>query len=127
MKKYSRGYVWWRRGGTACIPNKQSSSHKGFSFHDVEYVSRVMHMNDSLRKKPKVLNNLKYYREKLGVTQQEMELHCNLSKGSWSDYEIGRNEPKIKLAQRFASELNRIAIKKNIDLKNLTTDDLYPP
>lgn len=93
----------------------------------MEYIPKVMHMDSSLRKKPKVLNTLKYYREKLGVTQQEMELHCSLSKGSWSDYEIGRNEPKIKLAQRFASELNRIAIRKNIDLKNLTTDDLYPP
>lgn len=93
----------------------------------MEYISLVMHMNDSSEKKLKVRNNLKYYREKLGVTQKEMEWRCGISKGSWSDYELGRNEPKILLAQRFATEFNRITQEKSITLKDLSTDDLYPP
>ncbi|GAB6171971.1 hypothetical protein JCM15765_14490 [Paradesulfitobacterium aromaticivorans] len=85
-------------------------------------------MNDSLGKKPRVVNNLKYYREKLGVKQYELEWRCELSKGSWTDYESGKNEPKIRLAQRIVYELNRIAREKGIEIdRPITTDDIYPP
>lgn len=85
-------------------------------------------MNNSFSKKPKVVNNLKYYREKIGLKQQEMELRCELSKGSFTDYETGKNEPKIRLAQRFAYELNEAAKEKEVNLgRPITTDDLYPP
>lgn len=87
-----------------------------------------MSMDKGSDKKPKVINMLKYYREKIGATQQEMEWRCELSKGSFTDYEAGKNEPKIRLAQRLAYELNKAAKEKAIDLERLvTTDDLYPP
>ena len=79
-------------------------------------------------KKQRVLNNLKLYREQIGIKQQEMEWRCELSKGSFTDYEAGKNEPKIRLAQRLAYELNKAAKEKDINLgRSITTDDLYPP
>lgn len=86
----------------------------------------MMHMDNTSSRKPKVVNTLKHYREKLKVTQQEMEWRTGLSKNNWHHYEAGR-EPGIKLAQKFAKTLNQIAEEKGIELKNLTTDDLYPP
>ena len=57
-------------------------------------------------KKPKVINMLKYYREKLGVTGKEMEWRTNIGAKHWPHYEAGR-EPKVKLAQRFARVLKK--------------------
>jgi len=79
--------------------------------------------NDS--KKPKIINTLKYYREKLGVTGQEMEWRTGIGVRQWPHYEAGR-EPKIKLAQKFAKIYNELALEKGKDLKHLTADDLYP-
>jgi len=95
----------------------------------VEYLFWVMNMDKgSGNKKPKVVNNLKHYREMIGIKQQEMEWRCELSKGSFTDYEAGKNEPKIRLAQRLAYELNKAAKEKETNLERLiTTDDLYPP
>ena len=76
-------------------------------------------------KKPQVINTLKYYREKLGVTGQEMEWRTGIGVRQWPHYEAGR-EPKIKLAQKFAKIYNEIALEKGKDLKRLTVDDLYP-
>ena len=84
-----------------------------------------MHMDNGLVKKPKVINTLKYYREKLGVTGQEMEWRTGVGTRQWPHYEAGR-EPKVKLAQKFARTFNEIAQEKCIDLKPLTVDDLYP-
>ncbi|WP_206809561.1 helix-turn-helix transcriptional regulator [Paradesulfitobacterium ferrireducens] len=91
----------------------------------MEYISWVMRMNGSSGKKPRVHNNLKYYREKLGVTQQEMEWRCDVERNQWSRYEAGEREPKIALAHRFAKVYNDIARRKGIDLQ-LTINDLYP-
>lgn len=92
----------------------------------MEYPSWVMRMNDSLRRKPKVPNNLKYYREKIGVTGQEMEWRTGITKRHWPYYESGIYEPKVSLAQRMAIAFNEIVEEKGIDLKMLTVDDLYP-
>ncbi|MDI6880734.1 MAG: helix-turn-helix transcriptional regulator [Desulfitobacteriaceae bacterium] len=70
-------------------------------------------------------NSLKYYREKLGVTQQEMEWRCDVGRNQWSRYEAGEREPKIALAHRFVKVYNDIAKKKGIDLQ-FTINDLYP-
>lgn len=86
----------------------------------------MMHMNNSLSQKPRVPNNLKYYREKIGVTQQEMEWRTGISKNHWSKYESGNPEPRVTLAQKFAKIFNQIAQEKSIDMKRLTVDDLYP-
>lgn len=85
-----------------------------------------MRMNDNSGKKPRVHNNLKYYREKIGVTQKELEWRTGIAPKNWAHYEAGR-EPKVKLAQTFAKVLSEIAKEKQIDLKQLTVDDLYPP
>ncbi|HWQ42876.1 MAG TPA: helix-turn-helix transcriptional regulator, partial [Desulfosporosinus sp.] len=88
----------------------------------------VKNMDKSSDKKLKTINTLRYYREMIGVTQKEMEWRCELSKGSFTDYEAGKNEPKIRLAQRLAYELNKAAKEKEISLERMiTTDDLYPP
>ena len=84
-----------------------------------------MNMDNDSGKKPPVVNTLKYYREKLGVTQQEMEWRTGVGTRQWPHYETGR-EPKIKLAQKFAKVFNEIAKEKDIEIKNLTADDLYP-
>ena len=81
--------------------------------------------NASELKKPKVINTLKFYREKTGVTGQEMEWRTGIGIRQWPHYESGR-EPKIKLAQKFAKVYNEIALEKGLDLKHLTADDLYP-
>lgn len=83
-------------------------------------------MNDRL-KKPKVPNKLKYYREKLCSTQQEMEWRSSVGNRSWPTYESGIREPKVRLAQKFAQIFNEIAIEKGIEIKHITVDDLYPP
>jgi DNA-binding XRE family transcriptional regulator len=75
----------------------------------------------------KVSNNLKYWREKVGATQKEMEWRTGIGTRQWTNYECGLYEPKIKLAQRFAQVLNEMAEEKRIPLKKLTTDDIYPP
>lgn len=77
--------------------------------------------------KPRVQNNLRHYREKLNVTGQEMEWRVGIAKRHWPYYESGTHEPKVTLAQRMAKVLNEIAKEKNIELKKLTVDDLYPP
>ncbi|MDQ7094279.1 helix-turn-helix transcriptional regulator [Desulfosporosinus sp. PR] len=83
-------------------------------------------MDRSSRGKQPVQNNLRYYRVKLGVTQQEMEWRTGLSKNNWHHYENGR-EPGIKLVQVFAKVFNQIAEEKDIAIKKLSSDDLYPP
>ena len=85
-----------------------------------------MYMNNKLdSKNPGINNTLKYYREKLGVTQREMEWRTDIGSKHWPHYEAGR-EPKVKLAQKFARVFNEIATEKNITIKLLTVDDLYP-
>jgi len=86
-----------------------------------------MHMDYDLDKKPRIQNNLKYYREKLGVTQQEMEWRTKVGKNQWSHYETIGREPKVRLAQRFVRVMNQIAVQKGINIKSITIDDLYPP
>ena len=93
----------------------------------MEYISWVIRMDNSLGEKPRIPNNLRYYREKLGVTGQEMEWRTGITKRHWSYYENGTHEPKVSLAQRMATVFNEIAKEKGIDLKKLTVDDLYPP
>ncbi|EHQ92106.1 helix-turn-helix transcriptional regulator [Desulfosporosinus youngiae] len=84
-------------------------------------------MDSSLRKKPRIQNNLRYYREKLGVTQKEMEYRTGVGNRHWPSYENGTHEPKVSLAQCMAAAFNDIAAEKEIELKRLTVDDLYPP
>ena len=92
----------------------------------MEYYIWVMNMDKgSESKKPKVINTLKLYREKLGVTGQEMEWRTGIGIRQWPHYEAGR-EPKIKLAQKFARTYNEITLEKGLDIKHLTADDLYP-
>lgn len=86
-----------------------------------------MNMDKGSSKKPKVINMLKYYREKLGVTGQEMEWRTGITKRHWSYYENGTHEPKVLLAQRMAAVFNGIAGEKQIEIKKLSVDDLYPP
>lgn len=74
-----------------------------------------------------IRNNLKYYREKLGVTQQEMEWRVGITVRHWPYYENGTREPKITLAQRFVKVFNEIALEKEINLTSITIDNLYPP
>ena len=83
-------------------------------------------MNDSFDDKPRIQNNLRYYREKLGVTGKEMEWRTGIAKRHWPYYENGTHEPKISLAQKMARALNEIAKEKDIEFKKLTVDDLYP-
>lgn len=83
--------------------------------------------NSSGNKKPKVINTLKYYREKLGATQKEIESRTGVGNRHWPYYENGTHEPKVSLAQRMAAVFNDIAEEKEIELKRLTVDDLYPP
>lgn len=87
----------------------------------------MMRMNDSSGNKSRVYNNLKYYREKLGVTQKEMEWRTGISQNQWSKYEKGLRIPEVPLAQKFASVFNQISSEKGLELKKLTVDDLYPP
>ena len=82
-------------------------------------------MNDNSGKKPRVLNALGYYREKLRVTQKEMEWRTGIGIRQWPHYEAGQ-EPRVKLAQKFAKVFNEIALEKGIEIKKLTVDDLYP-
>ncbi len=82
-------------------------------------------MDNSSGKKLGIQNNLRYFREKLGVTGQEMEWRTGIGVRQWPHYEAGR-EPKVKLAQKFARTYNQIALEKGLDLKHLTADDLYP-
>lgn len=84
-----------------------------------------MNMDDSSRKKPPVHNNLRYYREKIGATQKEMEWRTSIGAKHWPHYEAGR-EPKVKLAQVFARVFNEIVSEKELNIKKLTVDDLYP-
>lgn len=86
-----------------------------------------MNMDKDSGEKPKVINTLKYYREKLGVTGQEMEWRTGITKRHWSYYENGTHEPKVTLAQRMVAAFNDIAAEKEIELKRLLVDDLYPP
>ena len=83
-------------------------------------------MNDNLSNKPKIQNNLKYYREKLGVTQQEIEWRTGVGRNQWSKYESGEREPKITLVYKFVSVYNAIALEKGITL-SISTTDIYPP
>lgn len=93
----------------------------------MEYYPTVMSMDKSSDKKPKVVNTLKYYREKLGTTQKEMEYRTGVGNRHWPSYENGVHEPKVLLAQRMAAVFNDIAVEKEIELKKLTVEDLYPP
>ena len=93
----------------------------------MEYTSWVMRMDKGSSKKPRIQNNLRYYREKLGITGQEMEWRTRITKRHWSYYENGTHEPKVSLAQRMAAVFNDIAAQKEIKLKRLSVDDLYPP
>jgi predicted transcriptional regulator len=73
----------------------------------------------------KVVNNLKYYREKLGVTGKQIEWRVPVSNGQWPVYEAGR-EPKVTLAQRIVEVYNEIAQEKGINIV-LGINDLWPP
>lgn len=83
-------------------------------------------MDNSFGQKPKIQNNLKYYREKIGVTQKEMEYRTGVGNRHWPSYENGTHEPKVSLPQRMVAAFNDIAAEKEIELKRLTVDDLYP-
>ena len=87
----------------------------------------MMNIDKGSGKKPKVINTLKHYREKLGVTQKEMEYRTGVGNRHWPYYENGMHEPKVSLAQRMAAVFNDIAAEKEIELKKLTVEDLYPP
>lgn len=93
----------------------------------MEYSSLVMNMDKGSDDKPRNINTLKYYREKLGITQKEMEYRTGVGNRHWPYYENGTHEPKVSLAQRMAAVFNDIAKEKGIELKRLTVDDLYPP
>lgn len=114
--------IWRRFFGIPTTPN--TAHNEGFSHHNVESYSPVMYMDKGSEKN--VPNRLKYYREKLVVTQQEMEWRTGVGSRSWPHYESGIREPKIKLAQKFAQVFNEIAAEKGIEISRISTDDLYP-
>lgn len=114
--------IWRRFFDNQTAPN--NAHNEGFWHHNVEGYSAVMHMYKGSEKN--VPNRLKYFREKLAVTQQEMEWRTGVGNRSWPHYETGIREPKIKLAQKFAQVFNEIANEKGIEINRITTDDLYP-
>jgi DNA-binding XRE family transcriptional regulator len=56
-----------------------------------------------------------------------MEWRTGITKRHWPYYENGTHEPKVLLAQRMAAAFNDIAAEKDIELKKLSVEDLYPP
>ena len=60
------------------------------------------------------LNNLKYYREKCGLTQQQVADALNINRSTYTYYEKGKTEPSI-------NTLQKIMLLFNIDF-----DKLYP-
>ena len=56
-----------------------------------------------------------------------MEYRTGVGNRHWPYYENGMHEPKVSLAQRMAAVFNDIAAEKEIELKKLTVEDLYPP
>jgi transcriptional regulator with XRE-family HTH domain len=56
-------------------------------------------------------NNIKYYREKAGLTQAELAKKLNVSKSYISLKETGKRGISVEEAQRFAKALN-VSVKK---------------
>jgi len=47
------------------------------------------------------LNNLKYYREKCGLTQQQVADALNINRSTYTYYEKGKTEPSINTLQKI--------------------------
>ena len=62
--------------------------------------------------------NLKYYREQLHMTQDQLAKALDIPRGTLANYEAGRTEPSFEMAIRIAKELD-------IDLLMLTSEPSY--
>lgn len=61
-----------------------------------------------------IINNLKYYREKCGLTQQQVADALNINRSTYTYYEMGRTEPSINTLQKIML------------LFDVEFDDVYP-
>ncbi len=67
------------------------------------------------------MNNLRHYREKAGMSQEELAKACGLERqASISHYETGRRNPGIKVMHAM---IKVFAAKK----VRVTMDKLFPP
>lgn len=48
-----------------------------------------------------IINNLKYYREKCGLTQQQVADALNINRSTYTYYEKGKTEPSIYTLQKI--------------------------
>jgi DNA-binding XRE family transcriptional regulator len=61
------------------------------------------------------MNKIKYYREKINLTQESLARICDISLGYMQKLEYGKNVPTIYLA---------LKIKKALHVENI--EDLFP-
>ena len=52
------------------------------------------------------MNNLKFYREKKGYTQEQLADELGITERAYRNYEADVREPKARLADRMAKVLN---------------------
>ncbi|MCE2029254.1 helix-turn-helix transcriptional regulator [Sessilibacter corallicola] len=69
-----------------------------------------------------MINKIKAYREKLGISQTALATKCGWEKGQvrLSNYETGSREPKLNDMRIIVSQLNKLGASCSID-------DVFPP
>ncbi|WP_272574747.1 helix-turn-helix transcriptional regulator [Providencia sp. PROV247] len=66
------------------------------------------------------MNNLKLYREKLGLTQVDLANKVGCTRGAICHYETGRRGIDLDLCRSFIFIFNELG-------ENVSIDDVFPP
>lgn len=66
------------------------------------------------------MNKIKEFRDKLGITQEELARAINTSQGAIAHYEVGRRDVNLKTCRNITQFFRSLGL-------NISIDDVFPP